>query len=100
MEILAKYWSPIWGAASTLALLVLALMQKTYAKRDDYNALAKQVELMKSRMDELPTRAELHRLELKMSELHGEIKVIQPDVRGIRHLADLLLQNELKDNKP
>lgn len=99
MELLLKYWAPIWATLTTLGLLTLALMHKTYAKREEVEALTAQVSMLQGRLDELPTRVELHQLHLEISELRGDIKAIQPQLQGARHLADLLLQNELKEQK-
>ncbi|KFB91166.1 hypothetical protein GTGU_04781 [Trabulsiella guamensis ATCC 49490] len=45
----------------------------------------------------MPTRQELHSLQLDMSNLRGEIREFSGTLRQAARISDLLLENELKD---
>ncbi|UIA93074.1 DUF2730 domain-containing protein [Erwinia tracheiphila] len=44
-----------------------------------------------------PNQKELHALQLDMANLRGDLKAALPELRQLRHMSDLLLQNELKE---
>ncbi|WP_245181561.1 DUF2730 family protein [Erwinia tracheiphila] len=44
----------------------------------------------------MPNQKELHALQLDMANLPGDLKAALPELRQLRHMSDLLLQNELK----
>ena len=53
--------------------------------------------LVEKRIEDLPSERELHRLQLEISDLRGELRAVSPQLVQLRSLADLLLENELKD---
>ncbi len=99
MELIAKYWTPIWSILVTLGLLLMGLMSKTYARHDAVNMLIAEIETLKSRLDETPSVAELNRLNVDIVRLSGEIKSLQPQLDSVQRLSDLLLENELKERR-
>ena len=69
MQWLIDNWAPLWAVVTTLAMLVLALMSKTYASRDDVQLLTGRVDRVEEKLDDLPTKTDLHQLALQMASL-------------------------------
>ena len=45
----------------------------------------------------LPSQKDLHQLQLEMSNLRGDLRELGPAIRQVKHVSDLLLENELKE---
>ncbi|AYA42479.1 DUF2730 domain-containing protein [Xenorhabdus nematophila] len=94
---LRENWAMVWAAATTAFNVILVLLSKTYAKRDEMEGLKMQVHQLEISLSTLPNRQELHTLQLDIANLRGDLSALQPELRQLRHLSDLLLQNELKE---
>lgn len=99
LDTLKEYWSVIYGTVTIAGGLGLFFLSKTYAKREDVEVLKGQVRELQANLESLPNRQELHNLQLEIANLSGDIKAVSPELRQLRHLSDLLLQNELKEKK-
>jgi septal ring factor EnvC (AmiA/AmiB activator) len=99
MELIIKYWAPFWAFLTTSGLIIMALLAKTYAKREDVESLKSEIARLDQRLDELPSEKELHQLQLEISELRGDLRELKPELRQVKRLSDLLLENELKEGK-
>ncbi|KHD27264.1 hypothetical protein LH67_19580 [Xenorhabdus nematophila] len=97
MDVLRENWAMVWAAATTAFNVILVLLSKTYAKRDEMEGLKMQVHQLEISLSTLPNRQELHTLQLDIANLRGDLSALQPELRQLRHLSDLLLQNELKE---
>ena len=53
--------------------------------------------ILEKAVEGMPTRQELHNLQLDMSNLRGEIREFSGTLRQASRISDLLLENELKD---
>lgn len=93
-EFIVKNWGPLYALASLVGLVVIILLSKTYAKREDLTALVQRVQRVEQVLADLPSERELHKLQLEISELRG-VAEVKPELRQARRLADLLLENEL-----
>jgi cell fate (sporulation/competence/biofilm development) regulator YmcA (YheA/YmcA/DUF963 family) len=98
-EVLAKYWAMIWALITTIGLVIMALLSKTYAKQESVISLKQQVDTLENSMNQLPTEKELHKLNMEISGLRGELKSFGPQLVQVQKLSDLLLENELKERK-
>jgi hypothetical protein len=96
---LGSNWAMVWAMATTIGLVVMALLSKTYAKRDDMQRMEQRVIHIESKVDDLPTKTDLHSLALEMASLRGEISQLAPRLDGVQRLSDLLLENELQEKK-
>ena len=96
-EFIVKNWGPLYALASLVGLIVIILLSKTYAKREDLTGLTERVQRVEQVLTDLPSERELHKLQLEISELRGELRALAPELRQARRLADLLLENELKE---
>ncbi|MEV3815981.1 DUF2730 family protein [Aeromonas salmonicida] len=90
-DFIVKNWGPLYALASLVGLVVIILLSKTYAKREDLTALVQRVQRVEQVLADLPSERELHKLQLEISEL----REVKPELRQARRLADLLLENEL-----
>jgi len=96
---LGKNWAMVWAMLTTVGLVIMALLSKTYAKRDDMQRIEQRVIHIESKVDDLPTKTDLHNLALEMSSLRGEMSQLAPRLDGVQRLSDLLLENELQEKK-
>ena len=96
-EFIVKNWGPLYALASLVGLVVIILLSKTYAKREDLTGLTERVQRVEQVLTDLPSERELHKLQLEISELRGELREMKPDLRQNRRRAELLLENELKE---
>lgn len=99
MDWLVKYWAPIWAAITTVAIVVMALVGKTFVKRDEHTTLEQRVAAVEQTVEDLPSVDELHQLNLEISELRGDLKALQPQLQGVQRISNLLLENELNGGK-
>lgn len=97
MEIIAKYWAPLWAAITTIAMVIMALLAKTYAKREEIEILHSEIKRIDKHLEDLPSVKALHKLQLEISDLRGDIRSLNSELPQVRRLADLLLENELKE---
>jgi predicted nucleic acid-binding Zn-ribbon protein len=100
MEMWIKtYWPIAWAVLSTLGMLVLALLSKTYAKRDDLAKVEKKVDELKAHVDSLPTQKQITDLLIALERTNGRMESLEAKIQPVQHLAQLLLEQRLKDDK-
>lgn len=98
-DLLSAHWSMIWTIGSAIILFILGLLSRTYAKREEVETLKVRIAALEKSLTSLPNQKELHALQLDMANLRGDLKAALPELRNLRALSDLLLQNELKEKK-
>lgn len=103
-DLIASNWPPVLAAISLTGTVVIGLLTKTYAKREEVEHLRRQMQehqqqqrQLESKVAELPSHTELSALRLEVSELRGDLKEIRPVLSRLERLSDLLLENELKE---
>jgi|GEM_PF-874343 len=107
MEIWLKaYWPMAWAILSTLGMLILALLSKTYAKRDELVEVKtemakvdKKVDQLKAHVDNLPTQQQMTDLLVALERTNGKMESLEAKIQPVQHLAQLLLEQRLKDDK-
>jgi predicted nucleic acid-binding Zn-ribbon protein len=100
MEMWIKtFWPIAWAVLSTLGMLVLALLSKTYAKRDDLAKVEKKVDELKAHVDSLPTQKQITDLLIALERTNGRMESLEAKIQPVQHLAQLLLEQRLKDDK-
>lgn len=97
IDVIKDYWPIIWALLLTGVSAIQLLLVKTYVRHGAFNELALRVVNVESAIKQLPTPEELHRLELEMSNLSGDIRELRQALRGVSHINGLLLENELKE---
>ena len=96
-ETLRSNWAVIWAVLMSGVTIVQLLLAKTYARREELEKVSSRLNILEHAVDGLPTRKELHNLQLEMSNLRGELRELAPSIRQVSRISDLLLDNELKE---
>ncbi|MEJ6520631.1 DUF2730 family protein [Shewanella bicestrii] len=99
MEWVKAYWPMLWAALTTSGMLILALLSKTYARREDLAKVEKKVDDLKAHVDNLPTQKQMTDLLVALERTNGKIESLQAKIRPVEHLAQLLLEERLKNDK-
>ncbi|EKO3626426.1 DUF2730 family protein [Vibrio metschnikovii] len=99
MEWFLKYFSIAWTVITTLVMIGLALLSKTYAKREDLAGVEKKVDELKAQVDSMPTQEKVTELLVELANTRGEMKELRAQIQPVEHLARLLLEQRLKDDK-
>jgi len=97
LDVVKTFWPLIAAAVSLLSLVIQTLLVKTYAKREDVTVLQNRMSAVEQKINGLPSEGDLHKLQLEISELRGELREVRPELAQLRRLSDLLLENELKE---
>ncbi len=96
-EVIKGNWTIIWALLMLAIQMVQLLLSKTYVKREELESLRIRIQAMESTIAGLPSQKDLHMLQLEMSNLRGDLRELGPAIRQVKHVSDLLLENELKD---
>ena len=96
-EVVKGNWAIIWALFMSGVNLLHLLLAKTYARREEMEKVSGRLNMLEKAVEGLPTRQELHNLQLDMSNLRGEIREFSGTLRQASRISDLLLENELKD---
>lgn len=98
------YWPVLLWLGTTIVQAIMFYLSRRFASVDSLEAVRKNVAEVRTNLDELrhdieslPTREELSRLRLEMSEMRGELKTLRAELKPVNHLAQLLLEQELKN---
>ncbi len=99
LELISKHWAPISGFFSLATLILMALLGKTFAKKETVIQLQKDLDSVKGKVDEMPTKDEWHSLHLEMANLRGDLKALSPQLTQVAKVSDLLLENQINKEK-
>ncbi|ABQ19487.1 TPA: DUF2730 family protein [Vibrio cholerae] len=99
MDLFVKYFSIAWTVFSSLVMVGLVLLSKTYAKREDLAKVEKKVDDLKAHVDNLPTQQQVTELLVELANTRGEMRELKAKIQPVEHLAHLLLEQRLKDDK-
>lgn len=93
------WWPIVWACVLSVIQVIQILLSKTYAKREEVEMVRKKMDDLKAQVDALPTRDEITKLTLELSEARGEMKELRAQIQPVEHLAQLLLEQRLNDDK-
>lgn len=96
-EVVKGNWAIIWALFMSGVNLIQLLLAKTYVKREELDLMRQRVQGLENTIAVLPSQKDLHQLQLEMSNLRGELRELDPSIRQVSRISDLLLENELKD---
>ncbi|EOW9148530.1 DUF2730 family protein, partial [Vibrio cholerae] len=74
MDLFVKYFSIAWTVFSSLVMVGLVLLSKTYAKREDLAKVEKKVDDLKAHVDNLPTQQQVTELLVELANTRGEMR--------------------------
>lgn len=98
-EWVKTWWYIVWAGVLTLVQVIQILLSKTYARREEVQDVRREMDELKAQVDAMPTRDEITKLTLELSESRGEMKELRAQMRPVEHLAQLLLEQRLNDDK-
>lgn len=90
MDLFVKYFSIAWTVFSSLVMVGLVLLSKTYAKREDLAKVEKKVDDLKAHVDNLPTQQQVTELLVELANTRGEMRELKAKIQPVEHLAHLL----------
>lgn len=96
-EIITGNWAIIWALFMSGVSIIQLLLAKTYARREELETVRTRVQAMESTIAALPSQKDLHKLQLEIRELSGELRALTPAIKQVSRISDLLLEHELKE---
>ena len=96
-EIIKGNWAIIWALFMSAVNVIQLLLAKTYVKREELELMRTRLQSIENTIAGLPSHKDLHQLQLEMSNLRGDLRELGPAIRQVKHVSDLLLENELKE---
>lgn len=96
-EIIKGNWAIIWALFMSAVNVIQFLLAKTYVKREELELMRTRLQGIENTIVGLPSQKDLHQLQLEMSNLRGDLRELGPAIRQVKHVSDLLLENELKE---
>lgn len=97
-----EHWPIIWASLSTAISIFMLILTKTFAKREDVERVDKRVDSVEKdvttlniTIKNLPSRNELHQLQLDMAEFRGDLKALLPELKQIRHMNNLIIEGKV-----
>jgi hypothetical protein len=96
-EVIKSNWAIIWALFMSGVNVIQLLLAKTYVKREELDLLRTRLQGLENTIAGLPNQKDLHQLQLEMSNLRGDLRELGPAIRQVKHVSDLLLENELKE---
>ena len=96
-EIIKGNWAIIWALFMSAVNVIQLLLAKTYVKREELELMRTRLQGVENTIAGLPSQKHLHQLQLEMSNLRGDLRELGPAIRQVKHVSDLLLENELKE---
>ncbi|MGD8172152.1 DUF2730 family protein [Vibrio sp. TRT 21S02] len=98
-EWVKTWWPIVWAGVLTVVQVIQILLSKTYARREEVQEVRREMDELKAQVDALPTRDEITKLTLELSEARGEMKELRAQIQPVEHLAQLLLEQRLNDDR-
>jgi len=93
MEIVSQYGLLILTMCQiVLAIMVLYLRGK-FASKETEAAVSKvetRVTAIENRLEQIPTKEDLHNLNIKICELMGDLKRVDENLEGVEKMAEIL----------
>lgn len=96
---LKTWWSIGVTTVSFLGVIALALLSKTYAKREDVEMVDRKADSLQAQMNSLATQQQVSELMVEMANTRGEMKELRAQIQPVEHLAQLLLEARINDDK-
>lgn len=126
IDFLRQYWSTLSSIGALLFSFLVMFLATKFARREELDAIAsdvsrlkRDVSIIQGQLESLPTQDDIHKLNLeisglrgdikeiklayrqllKKSYLRGDIKEIKPELASVKRISNLLLENELKEKQ-
>jgi hypothetical protein len=74
-------------------------LEQTYTEKDQHTKLASQVTRIETKLQELPDKNAMHKIEKEVGELKGSLSGINNLLKNINNQVNMLVENEIKGSK-
>jgi chaperonin cofactor prefoldin len=74
-------------------------IELTYSRQDAHTELAQRVNTVENKVDNLPDKTTIHRVESEVKELKGILNGINQLQKRMNNQVDMLVENEIKGSK-
>lgn len=99
LEIIRAWWPVVAAILNVLFFLIAWGLSRTFARKDEVETVSREQILIKERVSNLASHADVASLKLSIEKLRGDIREINPKLAGLDRISNLLLENELKEKK-
>lgn len=99
LSIVREYVVPVLSAVVTAGGIFMTLMRRAFVPRENFGALRGRVEKIEGRLDSLPTREDVHQLNVEIITLRGDLKAVGAAMRSISHQNELLLEQAVRKSQ-
>lgn len=96
-EFIKLHFPVVAGVISLAMTTILALLGKTYAKKEEMDELKIKLSQLEAKLNTLPTVEQFHHVEMGITELSGDVKEIKAAMQSIGTTAQLLLEKHLNE---
>jgi hypothetical protein len=95
----ADNWKMIVFLLNTFFVIAVWAMRNTFAKKEDVIHLEKCVVALESTIKSMPSKSEIHSVELQMKEIQGEFDGVKKLLNRANYQLDMLVENEIKGSQ-
>jgi len=74
-------------------------IEDTYSKKDDHTELSQRVNTIETKVNQLPDKTTIHRVESEVKELKGLLTGMNQLQKRMSNHVDMLVENEIKGSK-
>jgi len=74
-------------------------IELTYSKHEDHTKLTQRVNTIETKVDELPDKTTIHRVESEVKKIEGQLSGIEKMQLHMNNQLDMLVENEIKGSK-
>lgn len=99
LEFISTHWVKLYAGASMVFYAFIWVMNKTYSTKKDTSALEQRVARLETDVKLLPTKDEMHQLELKVNTVCQKIDGLSQQLVKLQRTTDMLLENELQGDR-
>ncbi|EGQ7799307.1 DUF2730 family protein [Vibrio parahaemolyticus] len=93
------WWPILWAGVLTTVQVIQLLLAKTYARREELEQVRRKMDELQTQVDGMPTQEQVTQMLLEMANTRGEMKELRAQMKPIEHMAQLLLEQRLNDDK-
>ncbi|RIK92474.1 MAG: hypothetical protein DCC73_11870 [Proteobacteria bacterium] len=105
LNFISQFYAPISTLVNLIIVWVIWSLRQSFARKEDLTKLEAAVSTLKSEVGHLPTGRETNELSIRIATLHGDIKTLEANVKGLGRSLDrvekplnMMIENELKGN--
>lgn len=113
MDELNRWWPLLSIAATLVCGWCLWQLSRRFVSREEHaavleaqNALSRRVDTLEKRMETVPDNETMHKIELSLTELRGDMKAVcsrmdgmETSIMGLKNEISMLLEHHLENSR-